>query len=139
MRLILGLMCAASALTAQENWTGGGNGTRETDPAPKGLSDSDWSSIQKEHLRHRQAAFAVEGGWRARNYRQNWSADFDGRGFEVTPGNASWRWGLKLAAYGYQGQERPVGVPKSSADMEKVSYQWDSILREWYINGEGRW
>jgi len=104
---------------------------------PKGLSDSDWSSIRTEHLRHRQAAFDVEGGWQARNYRQNWLAFFDGRGFEVKSDNAAWRWGLKLAAYGYRGQERMVGVPKSAADVEKFSYQWDSILNEWYVNGEG--
>lgn len=24
----------------------------------------------------------------------------------------------------------------SAADVERVSYQWDSILREWYVNGE---
>lgn len=113
------------------------NGNPVTDRAPKGLSDSDWSSIRKEHLRHRQAAFAVAGGWRAHNYRQDWSAFFDGRGFEVTPGKGSWRWGLRLAAYGYSGQERSVGVARPAADVEKFSYQWDSILREWYVNGDG--
>ncbi|MEO8367958.1 MAG: hypothetical protein ABI806_01995, partial [Candidatus Solibacter sp.] len=105
--------------------------------APNNLSNSDWSSIQKEHLRHKQAALAVEGGWRARNYRQNWSANFDGRGFEVTPEHGTWRWGLKLISYGRPGQQRVVSAPKPAADVEKFSYQWDSILREWYINGEG--
>src|SRR5437016_2510149 len=89
--------------------------------ASNGLSDSDWSSIRAEHLRHKQAAFAADGGWRAQNYQQNWSAFFDGRGFEVTPGNASWRWGLKLVSYGYQARERRVGAPKSAADVEKFS------------------
>lgn len=105
--------------------------------AAKGLSDSDWSSIQKEHLRHRQAVVPVEGGWRSQNYRQNWSAYFDGQGFEVTPGEGSWRWGLRLISYGYPGQQRRVRAAKSSADVETFAYQWDSNLREWYVNGEG--
>src|SRR5438874_2310202 len=50
-------------------------------PAPKGLADSEWSSIRKEHLRHRQAAVAVEGGWQARNYRQNWLKAWPARRF----------------------------------------------------------
>ena len=104
---------------------------------PKGLSQSDWSSIRKEHTRHQQAASPAEGGWRARNLRQNWSSILRRAGFEVTPARGSWRWGLKLAAYGYAGQERRVGVPEAAADVEKFSYQWDSILREWYVNGEG--
>ena len=104
--------------------------------APKGLSTSDWNSIRSEHQRHRQAAAPVEGGWRARNYQQNWSVDFDGKGFQVSPVEGSWRWGLKLGSYGYAGQERPVGGPKPAADVEKFSYQWDSLLREWYINGD---
>ncbi len=108
----------------------------EKSAQPNRLSGSDWSSIRQEHLRRQQAAFPVDGGWRARNYQQNWSTFFDGRGFEITPDDGSWRWGLKLTAYGYQGRERRVDTPKAAADVEKFSYQWDSILREWYVNGE---
>jgi hypothetical protein len=103
---------------------------------PEGLSKSDWNSIRKEYQRHRQAAFAVDGGWRARNYSQDFSTFFDGQGFEVTPKHGSWRWGLRLAAYGYEGQMRRVSKSKSAADVEKVSYEWDANLREWWINGE---
>lgn len=105
--------------------------------APKGLSDPDWAAIRKEHMRHRQAAYPAGGGWKARNFQQNWSTYFDGRGFEVTPSEASWRWGLTLAAYGYPGQRRIVKGAKLAADVEKFWYQWDSDLREWYINGAG--
>ena len=104
--------------------------------APKGLTDSDWGAIQKEYFRHRQSAVQLDGGWQAQNLRQNWSTYFDGRGFEVKPNGASWRWGLQLTTYGYRGQERSVTAAKPSADLEKFSYQWDSILREWYVNGE---
>ncbi len=106
---------------------------------PKGLSTSAWSSIRGEYQRHRQAAFAVEGGWQARNYGQDWSTFFDGRGFEVKPRHGAWRWGLRLASYGYRGQQRWVQNARAVAvpDVEKFSYQWDSVIREWYVNGAG--
>ena len=106
---------------------------------PKGLSTSAWSSIRSEYQRHRQAAFAVEGGWQARNYGQDWSTFFDGRGFEVKPEHGAWRWGLRLVSYGYQGQQRRVEKARAvaAADVEKFSYQWDSTIREWYVNGAG--
>ena len=73
---------------------------------PKGLSTSAWSSIRSEYQRHRQAAFAVEGGWQARNN---------------------------------EGQQRRVEKARAVAvpDVEKFSYQWDSVIREWYVNGAG--
>lgn len=103
--------------------------------APKGLSDTEWSSI-KRFLHHRQAPVPHEGGWKARNYLQNWKAYFDGRGFEVKPNQGSWRWGLRLTGYGYAGQERRVRDSKVEAGLEKITYQWDSSLREWYLNGD---
>src|SRR5262245_4100074 len=104
--------------------------------APIALTDGDWSAIRKEQLRHSQAAIPIEGGWQAQNLRQNWTTYFDGRGFEVKPNGASWRWGLRLATYGYPGQDRSLAAAQPSADVEKFSYRWDSILREWYVNGE---
>jgi hypothetical protein len=62
-----------------------------------------------------------------------------GNGLEITSDSGSWTWGPTLTAYGYRGQERLVETPKSSAaDVERVSYQWDSVLHEWYINGQPR-
>src|ERR1700676_1300599 len=68
---------------------------------PKNLSGSAWSSIRAEYQRHRQAAFPVDGGYRARNYGQQWVTRFDGRGFDVTPDAGGWRWGLELRSYGF--------------------------------------
>jgi len=34
---------------------------------PEGLTDSDWNGIRQEYERHRHAAVAVDGEFRARN------------------------------------------------------------------------
>jgi hypothetical protein len=102
---------------------------------PNGLSGSAWSSIRAEYLRHRQAAFPQDGGHRARNYGQQWVTRFDGRGFDVTPDAGGWRWGLELQSYGFPGQERGVMHARASADVEKLSYQWDPLMTEWFVNG----
>ena len=105
---------------------------------PQGLSASDWSSIRKQYDRHRQAAFPVDGGHRARNYGQQWTTRFDGRGFEVIPDAGAWRWGLELQSYGFAGQERRVAQQaRVVANVERLSYHWNAALEEWFIN-DGR-
>ena len=101
---------------------------------PTTLSVPAWSSIRVEHQRHRQAAFPVDGGHRARNYGQQWVTRFDGRGFDVTPDAGLWRWGLELKSYGFNGEERSVNHAHVNADVEKLSYQWDSLMTEWFVN-----
>jgi trimeric autotransporter adhesin len=120
------LLAAASASA----YTGGL--PRET---PKGLTGSAWSSIRAEYQRHRQTVFPVDGGHRARNYGQHWVTRFDGRGFEVTPDAGGWRWGLELQSYGFPGQQRGVKQARARADVEKLSYQRDSLMTEWFVNG----
>ena len=102
---------------------------------PNGLSGSDRASIRAEYERHRRTAFPVAGGHRARNYGQQWVTRFDGRGFDVTPDAAGWRWGLELLSYGFPGQELSVKHARASADVEKLAYQWDSTIKEWFVNG----
>ena len=77
----------------------------------------------------------MEGGHRARNFAQQWVTRFDGRGFEVTPDATGWRWGLALQSYGYPGQQRGVKNARVAADVEKLSYRWDSVMTEWFVNG----
>ena len=105
---------------------------------PDGLGTSDWNSIRTEYERHRHAAFPVEGGHRARNFGQQWVAEFDGRGFLVTPDSGAWKWGLQLESYGWAGRARAVTErPRVTAETERLSYDWDETLREWYVN-DGR-
>ena len=48
---------------------------------PNGMSLVDWQQIRAEYERNRHAAFADNAGVHARNFRQQWLTQFDGRGF----------------------------------------------------------
>ena len=106
------------------------------------MTDSDWKSIRQEYERHRHAAVVVDGEFRARNPGQQWLTHFDGRGFTVEPAiagveleAAGWRWGLELQSYGFPGHQRAVsGKAKMTAQNDRVTYDWDSGLREWFVN-----
>ena len=98
------------------------------------LSPSDWSSIRAAWDAGRHAAFAVEGGHRARNPGQRWATDFDGRGFTTTPDAGGWTWGLQLEGYGWGEVEARGGAPRVTARGQHVSYDWDERLSEWYVN-----
>jgi len=78
------LVCTLAAPPARGD-DGGGATPAEAAGVPDGLSSSDWSSIRAAYEAGRHAAFAVEGGWQARNPGQQWRTRFDGRGFVVTP------------------------------------------------------
>ncbi len=111
---------------------------KSEDAIPEGLTDSDWKSIRQEYERHRHAAVAVDGGFRARNPGQQWLTHFDGRGFAVEPEAAGWRWGLELQSYGFPGHQRAVsGQAKMTAQNDRVTYDWNAGLREWFVNDRG--
>ncbi len=111
---------------------------KSEDAVPEGLTGSDWKSIRHEYERHRHAAVAVDGGFRARNPGQQWLTHFDGRGFAVEPDGASWRWGLELQSYGFPGHQRAVsGQAKMTAQDNRVTYDWGAGLREWFVNDRG--
>jgi len=102
---------------------------------PDGVSPSDWSSIRAAYEANRHAAFAVEGGYEARNPGQRWKTHFDGRAFLAAPDSGHWTWGLELVSYGRAGAERAVNAPASIAAVGgRVQYAWDAKLTEWYIN-----
>ena len=111
---------------------------------PDGLAASDWSIIGAAYEANRHAAYALEGGFQARNPGQHWRTFFDGRGFVTTPdggdrngGSPSWSWGLDLLSYGV-GTTQPVGSQPAcvEANGTRVEYQWDDALTEWYINDQ---
>ncbi|MFN0205164.1 MAG: hypothetical protein ACKVS6_02475, partial [Planctomycetota bacterium] len=96
---------------------------------------SEWSSIRAAYEAGRHTAFPVDGGFRFRNPGQQWSTQFDGRGFVTTPDTSTWSWGLELQSYGIGADQKTVGNKANiSAEGQSVSYNWDDTLTEWYKN-----
>lgn len=102
------------------------------------LTASDWMTIRKEYERHRYAVLpvpAVSKRWQAHNLAQQWKAQFDGSGFDISPESASWHWGLALKSYGFPGHEQLVqGKAQVTTNVERLAYDWDETLQEWYVN-----
>ncbi|MCW5977458.1 MAG: hypothetical protein KIT09_05245 [Bryobacteraceae bacterium] len=108
---------------------------RET--APSGITRLDWRMIRSESRQNIRAAFRAGGAYLARNPDKRFLTTFDGRGFSVEPDGAGWRWGLELESYGFAGHERAVkGAARVTAGNDRVSYAWDEILEEWFINDQ---
>jgi hypothetical protein len=110
------------------------------DETPKGLGKSDWVSICTAYEAGRHAFRAIEGKsghWQACNPRQQWTTTFDQRGFEATPQNGDWIWGLELQSYGFGDQQQAIrGSPVVEASGQRLSYQWDGNVQEWFINDQ---
>ncbi|MAE75967.1 MAG: hypothetical protein CMJ85_03740, partial [Planctomycetes bacterium] len=104
---------------------------------PEELSGQDWSSIRAAYEAGRNAVRKVDGVYQAHNPGQRWRTRFVDGGFLVTPDTGSWTWGLALERYGFAGHEQDVRKPKEvHADAGRVSYHWDAILEEWYVNDQ---
>ena len=79
----------------------------------------------------------IEGGWQARNPGQQWTTKFDARGFLTTPKDDAWTWGLELQSYGVGEKQTPIsGQPTMKADGQRLTYQWDAALHEWWVNDQ---
>ncbi|MDB6131952.1 MAG: Integrin alpha beta-propellor repeat protein, partial [Verrucomicrobiales bacterium] len=102
---------------------------------PEGLAQSDWQGIRAAYEAGRHAFQRVGDGWMGSNPGQRLDTRFDGRGFVARPKDGGWEWGLELKSYGFAGQERAVtGQPVIEAAGSRLSYQWDGMLREWWVN-----
>ncbi len=114
---------------------GGTQRLASPDAVPEGLSAAEWSSIRQQYEQQRHAAWPIEGGHQARNPGQQWQTRFDGRGFLTRPDAGGWEWGLELRGYGFAGHERAVASqPRVSAAGQRVTYDWDDSLQEWFLN-----
>ncbi len=105
------------------------------DAVPEGLTASDWTNIRAAYQAHRLQMVPVAGGYRARNPKQQWRTEFDGRGFITQPDAGGWQWGLELKSYGFPGKklECRAGSPVK-AEGDRLTYQRDAALREWFVN-----
>lgn len=105
---------------------------------PEGLSGSDWQSIQAAWQASRHAIAEAPdqpGTYSARNPGQQWTTQFDGRGFDTRPDGAAWSWGLELQRWGVAGSERSIsGKTPLVPDGQRASYHWGSELQEWFVN-----
>ena len=105
------------------------------DQVPEGLAKSDWSSIRAAYEAGRHAFQPTATGWQARNPGQQWSTQFDKRGFLTTPTDGGWQWGLELQSYGFAENPTAIGgTPAVRADGQRLSYQWDANVEEWFVN-----
>ena len=105
------------------------------DQVPEGLAKSDWSSIRAAYEAGRHAFQPTATGWQARNPGQQWSTQFDKRGFLATPKDGGWQWGLELHSYGFAENPTAIsGIPAVQADGQRLSYQWDANVEEWFVN-----
>ena len=90
------------------------------DQVPQGLAKSDWTSIRTAYEAGRHAFEPTATGWQARNPGQQWTTQFDRRGFLASPRDGGWTWGLELLSYGFPGVERVIhGVPAVQADGQR--------------------
>lgn len=108
------------------------------DQPPKGLNQSEWSSLRAAYDAGRHRIATTASGLQARNPGQQWKTRFDGQGFLVQPDGADWQWGLELTAYGFPGHEHtlPTGRATTLADVSgsRLDYAWDAGLTEWFVN-----
>ena len=107
------------------------------DQVPEGIAKSDWSSIRAAYEAGRHAFQRIEGGWQARNPGQQWTTKFDGRGFLAQPQDGGWSWGLELQSCGFEESQHAIGgTPVVKAEGQRLSYQWDGTVREWWVNDQ---
>lgn len=100
-----------------------------------GLSGSDGSALRAAYDAARHAARVTPDGARFRNPGQQWTVDFDGRGFVVKPDAGGWTWGLEI------GSVRDAGgilmssqTSKTSVDGDRVNRAWSPEIVEWVRN-----
>ncbi|MBK8090668.1 MAG: choice-of-anchor D domain-containing protein [Verrucomicrobiaceae bacterium] len=53
----------------------------------------------------------------------------------ATPRDGGWTWGLELKSYGRGTRQAQVsGKPTVKAEGQRLSYQWDADVQEWWVN-----
>jgi len=114
------------------------NPPRNPEDVPAGLAKSDWQSIREAYEAGRHCFQPMEGGWQARNPGQQWTTQFDGRGFLAKPTGGDWTWGLELKSYGVGPKQTPMGAsaPQVKADGQRLTYDWDATIQEWWVNDQ---
>jgi len=127
-------------LPASLIWCAGGQSPDAgPDKAPQGLEASDWASIRAAHDSWQHAVQPqgdAPGRWQARNPGQQWTTEFDGRGFTTRAKGADWEWGLELGKFSVGSRRFSVGEngAKGAAEGNRLSFARGSHLTEWFVN-----
>ena len=107
------------------------------DQVPEGLAKSDWQSIREAYEAGRHAFQPTATGWQARNPGQQWTTSFDQAGFTAQPQDGGWTWGLQLQSYGFGEKQTAIGgTPAVKAVGQRLSYQWNVNVQEWFVNDQ---
>ena len=124
------LACASTFYVAPLHCAAAGKSQRlySLDQVPEGLAKPDWSSIRAAHEAGGHAFQPVagqEGGWQALNPGQQWTTQFDQRGFLAQPKAGGWTRGLELKCCGFGEKQKAVGgTPALKAQGHHLSYWW---------------
>lgn len=108
---------------------------------PAGLSDAEWTRIQEQmRLAQYQVTWQVrDGAWafRAPNPAQGFDTAFAPDGFTASAyvdGQPTWRFGLRLTAYGDQAMPGQIAPGGLIAHWARVEYCWTEGVTERYEN-----
>jgi len=116
----------------------------DADEPPAGLTRGDWSQIRRavQESEYHASPVAKPGeaaALQAPNRQQRYRTTFLQEGIEIvpqTPAGASWRLGVSVTGYGYEGDVRPVEPAEPQAEKERVEYRRGPVT-EWYVNRPG--
>jgi len=112
-------------------------GSKSPERVVAGLATSDWESICAAYEAGRHAFEPTGTGWQAHNPGQQWTITLDRRGFLAQPREGGWQWGLELQSYGWGEPRRAIrGIPAVTAEGQRLSYQWDATVLEWFVNDQ---
>ena len=99
------------------------------------VSARDLEGIRAAHTAWVHRVEPTSDGWQASNPGQQWVTRFDGQAFMTTPVEGGWTWGLRLARVGRASHPQDLMTPTAvTADGNRVQYQWDAGLTEWWVN-----
>ncbi len=110
---------------------------RQATAAPAaGLTTADWQAVRRLIAPSVYHPVAAAHGFDAANPRQGWRITFapDGSMGLQPDQNATWRWGLRLAAVGYSAPLPLTHPTHLSASGPEAHYTWSDDLTEWWVN-----
>ena len=143
VRLVFVAMFLLSSLATGHIAQAGTSTPAQPDP-PEGVSDGDWATMQEltRHVDYYPTWNQNSAAYAAPNWAQGWRMAFGADGTQITPSAnpelaEGWEWGLTLTGYGYEGHLQALSSqPDIIVDDNRVVYQWDDNLTEWYVNDE---